>query len=95
VEWVVEWVEEWVVVKQAVEGVEAITALFIIPVNIHHNRIKIVNNTKDKNHNKEDLKIKETKFLMYSVEISIKMSNVNSDKLAEKNIHLCLMTKMA
>jgi hypothetical protein len=23
------------------------------------------------------------------------MSNVNSDKLAEKNIHLCLMTKMA
>ena len=35
------------------------------------------------------------KFLMYSVEISIKMNNANSDKLAEKNIHLCLMTKMA
>lgn len=35
------------------------------------------------------------KFLMYYAEIFTKMSSANSAKLAEKSIHLCLMTKMA
>jgi hypothetical protein len=89
------WVEEWAEIKQVVEEVEAIIASFIILVNIPSNKFQPLNHIKGKNHNKEVLKIKEMKCLICFVEIFIKISSVNSDKLAGKNIHLCLMTKIA
>jgi hypothetical protein len=89
------WVEEWAEIKQVVEEVEAIIASFIILVNIPSNKFQPLNHIKGKNHNKEVLKIKETKCLICFVEIFIKISSANSDKLAGKNIHLCLMTKIA
>jgi hypothetical protein len=93
--WVEVWVEEWAEIKQVVEEVEAIIASFIILVNIPSNKFQPLNHIKGKNHNKEVLKIKETKCLICFVEIFIKISSANSDKLAGKNIHLCLMTKIA